>query len=84
MGLLGYLHFSMGFPILQGPGPSPIPPGTLGREEWEPQGRLLLLDKEHAIEKLPQSHSKRDRGQRRRGGCVVKKKTGPKTVPATV
>ena len=64
----------MGFPILQGPGPSPIPHHTLEREEWKSQGRLLLLDKEHAIEKLPQFHSwsKRDRGQRRGGGCVVK------------
>lgn len=60
----------MGFPILQGPGPSPIPHHTLEREEWKSQGRLLI-DKEHAIEKLPQFHSwsKGDRGQRR-GGAV--------------
>ena len=70
MGLLRFLHFSMAFPSLQGPGPSPKPHHTLGREECKSWGRFLL-DKEHAVEKLPQYHScsKRDGGQRRGEGC---------------
>lgn len=81
----------MAFPSLQGPGPSPKPHHTLGREKCKSWGRFLL-DKEHAVEKLPQDHScsKRDGGKEgpprraKKGRGLRGKETGPKTLPDTV
>ena len=85
MGLLRFLHFFMEIPSLHGPGPSPKPHHTLGREECKSWARFLL-DKEHAVEKLPQYHScsKRDGRGAKKGRGLDGKEPGPKTLPATV